>query len=189
MVSFFLALLLPAGAAVWLGAGGEVGASDGMVAVACPALACRHTRDCLSGARKAPDDGSFAEDSWQVLLLGVSRCPRNDPLGVWSVGGVGLGGLALYPELSVRGKGAWWTGLVASVGGGGGAVCVSISDGDAPSSPELTVGADRDAVDWYAPPPPGIILRGGANVSSPLGARYLQRHGGIKIPPAATRSP
>ena len=33
VVSFFLALLLPAGAAVWLGAGGEVGASDGMVAV------------------------------------------------------------------------------------------------------------------------------------------------------------
>ena len=29
VVSFFLALLLPAGAAVWLGAGGEVEASDG----------------------------------------------------------------------------------------------------------------------------------------------------------------
>ena len=34
VVSFFLALLLPAGAAVWIGAGREVGASDGMVAVA-----------------------------------------------------------------------------------------------------------------------------------------------------------
>ena len=34
MVSFFLALLLPEDAAVWIGAGGEVGASDGMVAVA-----------------------------------------------------------------------------------------------------------------------------------------------------------
>ena len=33
VVSFFLALLLPDGAAVWLGTGGEVGASDGMVAV------------------------------------------------------------------------------------------------------------------------------------------------------------
>ena len=32
--SFFLALIFPAGAAVWLGARGEVGASDGMVAVA-----------------------------------------------------------------------------------------------------------------------------------------------------------
>ena len=38
-------------------------------------------------------------------------------------------------------------GLVASVGGGGGAVCVSLSDGDALLSPELTVGADGDAVD------------------------------------------
>ena len=34
VVYFFLALLLPAGAAVWLGAGGEVEASDGIVAVA-----------------------------------------------------------------------------------------------------------------------------------------------------------
>ena len=34
VVSFFLALLISAGAAVWLGSGGEVGASDGMVAVA-----------------------------------------------------------------------------------------------------------------------------------------------------------
>ena len=34
VVYFFLALLLPAGAAVWLGARGEVGASNGMVAVA-----------------------------------------------------------------------------------------------------------------------------------------------------------
>ena len=34
MVSFFFALLFPVSAAVWLGAGGEVGASDGMIAVA-----------------------------------------------------------------------------------------------------------------------------------------------------------
>ena len=44
--------------------------------------------------------------------------------------------------------------------------------GDAPSSPELTVGADGDAVDWYAP----------RNVT-------YSRRGGIKVPPAATRSP
>ena len=50
-------------------------------------------------------------------------------------------------------------GRVASVGGGGGAVCVLLSNGDAPSSPELTVRADRDAVDWYAHPPPGIVLQ------------------------------
>ena len=59
--------------------------------------------------------------------------------------------LVLAPELSVRGEGACWTGLVASVGGGGGAVCVSLAKGDAQSSPELTVGADGDVVDWYAP--------------------------------------
>ena len=57
-------------------------------------------------------------------------------------------------------------GLVASVGGGVVAVCVLLSDGDAPPSPELTVGADGDALDWY-----------------------LQRRRGIKIPPAVTRSP
>ena len=33
VVSFFLALLIPASAAVWIGAGGEVGESDGKVAV------------------------------------------------------------------------------------------------------------------------------------------------------------
>ena len=33
VVSFFLTLLLTAGAAVWLGTGGEVGASDGVVAI------------------------------------------------------------------------------------------------------------------------------------------------------------
>ena len=52
-------------------------------------------------------------------------------------------------------------GLVASVGGGGGAVCALISDGDAPSSLELTIRADGDVVDWYDPSPPGIVLQGG----------------------------
>ena len=71
-----------------------------------------------------------------------------------SVGGVERGrsgasceGLASSSESLVRGEGVWWTGMVASVGGGGGAVCVLLSDGDDPSSPELTVGADGDAVD------------------------------------------
>ena len=67
----------------------------------------------------------------------------------------------MSPELSVRVEGLGCTGIVVSVGGGMGAVCVSLSDGDAPSSPELTVGADGDAVDWTPPPPPGIVLRGG----------------------------
>ena len=65
--------------------------------------------------------------------------------------GAVLEGFALAPELFVGGKGACWTGLVASVGGGGGAVCVSLAGGDAPSSPELTVGDNGDAVDRYAP--------------------------------------
>ena len=56
--------------------------------------------------------------------------------------GAVLEGLVSAPELSVEGEGAFWTGLVAYVGGGGGAVCVSLAEGDAPSSPELTVGAD-----------------------------------------------
>ena len=43
------------------------------------------------------------------------------------------------------------TGLVAYVGGGGFAVCGLLTEGDTPSSPELTVGADGDAVDWNAP--------------------------------------
>ena len=64
MVSFFFALLYPAGAAVWLGAGGEVGASDGMIAVVMfrvrwrfvvPEIFCRGqgscgTVACLAGA-------------------------------------------------------------------------------------------------------------------------------------------
>ena len=43
---------------------------------------------------------------------------------------------------------------------------------DAPSSPELSVEDDGDAVDWNAP---RSVTYG--------------RRGGIKVPPAATRSP
>ena len=42
-------------------------------------------------------------------------------------------------------------GLVVSVGGGGGAVCVSLAGGDDPSSQESTVRSDGDVVYWYAP--------------------------------------
>ena len=186
-VSFFLALPFPASAAVWIGAGGEVGASDGMVSVVCPA------RDfvipgCLSGARKVPDYGSLAEAVWYVLL-GVSRCPRNDPSGAWRVGGVRLGGPASSLELSVVGEGAWRAGLVASMGGGVVTVYVSLSKGDAPLSPELTVGANEDAVDWTIFPPLEYSSGEGQTFGSPLVARYLQRRRGIKIPPAATLSP
>ena len=65
--------------------------------------------------------------------------------------GAVLEGLMLAPELSIGGEGACWTGLVASVVGGRGAICVSLAKGDAPLSPELSVGADGDAVYWYAP--------------------------------------
>ena len=85
-------------------------------------------RECSSGAKKVFDYGSLAEAVWYVLFL-VLRRPRNDPLGAWSVGGVSLGGLASSLELSVGGEGACWTGLVASVGGGMVAVCVSLSEG------------------------------------------------------------
>ena len=58
VVSFFFALLLPAGVAVWLGAGGDVGASDGMITVAMSrVLVCRRPRDCLPGAREPCDGG------------------------------------------------------------------------------------------------------------------------------------
>ena len=88
---------------------------------------CR-PRECLSGAKKIFDCGLLAEAVWYVLLL-VSRRPRNDPSGAWSVGGVRLGGLASSPELSVGGEGVCWTGLVASVGGGVVAICVMLSEG------------------------------------------------------------
>ena len=56
MVYFFLALLLSAGGAMWLGARGEVGASDGIIAVAMSrVLACRCPRDFLSGAMELCD--------------------------------------------------------------------------------------------------------------------------------------
>ena len=55
----------------------------------------------------------------------------------------GTGGV--YPRIIRQG-----TGLVASVGGGRFAVCDTLAKGDAPLSPELTVGADGDAVEWNA---------------------------------------
>ena len=81
MVSFFFALISPAGAAMWLGAGGEVGASDGMINVAVSGvLAFRHPRDCSSGARELCDGGYLDEGlGADSLVLGVSHFPRNDP--------------------------------------------------------------------------------------------------------------
>ena len=109
--------------------------------------------------------------------------------------GAVLEDLALALELSVGGKGACWTGLFLRVSrwprnyplgakervgqgwlrlwGVAGAPSVYRSPkGDAPSSHELTVRADRDVVDWY----------------TPRSVTY-SRCGVIKVPPAATRSP
>ena len=132
----------------------------------------------MSGAKKAPDYGLLAEAVWYVLL-GVLRRPRNDPSGTWSVRKVGLGGLASSPELSVGGEGMWRTGLVASMGRGVVAVCVSLSEGNAPLSPELTVGANGDVVDWTLLPPLEYSSGGGRTLGSPSVALYLQRRGGI----------
>ena len=102
MISFFLALLLPAGAAVWLGAGGEVGASNGMVAVAMyRVLACRHPWDFSLGARELCDGGWLGRGLVaDTLVLEVSRRHRNDPLGAMERGrsGASREGLALSPE-------------------------------------------------------------------------------------------
>ena len=57
------------------------------------------------GVKEGPDYGLLAEAVWYVLL-GVSRRPRNDPLGAWSVWEVRLGGLASSSELSIGGEGA-----------------------------------------------------------------------------------
>ena len=136
-LSFLFALSFPAGAAVWLGAGGEVGASEGMVAVVFPEWVLCRPWECSSGAKK-----SLTKAGGSVLLL-VSRRPRNDPSGAWSVGGVRLGGLVSSPELSVGGEGAW-AGLVASVGGWRVCRLCSISDGtlrcprNSPSGPMET---------------------------------------------------
>ena len=99
-LSFFFEISFPAGAAVWPGAGGEVGASEGMVAVVFPEWDFCRPRECSSGEKK-----SLTKSGGSLHLL-VSRGPRNDPSGAWSVGGVGLGGLASSPELSAGGKGA-----------------------------------------------------------------------------------
>ena len=64
--------------------------------------------------------------------MGVSRCPRNYQLGARERGGRDW--LCLW-------------------GGGVVAVYVSLSEGDAPLSPELTIGANGDAVDWTLIPP------------------------------------
>ena len=102
MVSFFLALILPASAAVWLGAGGEVGASAGMIAVkASRVLVCRCPRFYSSGAMEICDSGWLDKGLVaDTLVLEVLRRPRNDLLGAMERrrGGASCEGLASSPE-------------------------------------------------------------------------------------------
>ena len=84
-----------------------------------------------------------------TLVLEVSRCLRNYPLGAMERGrgGASCEGLALSQNDPSGAKDRGTRGWLHLWGGGGGAVCVCLSDGDAPSSPELTSGEDGDAVD------------------------------------------
>ena len=97
------------------------------------------------GGKERASDGPRNDPSGEKERCGRDWwCwPRNDPSGAKSVSG-GTGGV--YPRIILQG-----IGMVASVGGGGFAVCDTLVEGDAPSSPELTVGADGYAVDWNAP--------------------------------------
>ena len=103
------------------------------------------------------------------ILEGLASAPE---LSVWGKGACRTGMVASTPELSVGGEGACWTGLVASVGVTGVPSVYRSPKGDAPLSPELTVGADGDAVEWNAP----------------RSVTYSRRRG-IKVPPATTRYP
>ena len=75
VVSFLFSLPSPSGTAVWIGAGGEVGASDGMIAVAMshvwwrfvvPGIVRRGRGICGTVASLAGASG------WDDLFLGVS---------------------------------------------------------------------------------------------------------------------
>ena len=79
---------------------------------------------------------------------------------------MGLGGLALSPELSVGGEGAW-TGLVASVGGGAFAVCVRSPMGRS-VVPGINRRGQRRRGGLDVPPPPGIVLSGGGQTLEKL---------------------
>ena len=145
----------------------------------------------LEGLMSAPELSAEGEGAcWTGLFLRVSRRPRNYPSGACRTGLV-----ASTPELSVGGEGACRTrlflrvsrrprnypsGAKERVGRGwlrlwgveGAPSVYRPPKGDATLAPELTAGADGDAVDWYAP----------------RSVTYSRR-GGIKVPPAATRSP
>ena len=90
MVSFLLALPSPVGAAVWLGARGEVGVSNGMIDVAMsrvwwrfvvPRIVCQGQGSCVTVASLVGGSGRDA------LVLRVLCRPWNDPPGAMERGG------------------------------------------------------------------------------------------------------
>ena len=119
----------------------------------------RRPRNYLSGTRERV--GRYWLRRPRNYLLGAKervgrdwlRWTRNYPSGAKSVSD---GAGCVDPGNIRRG-----TGLVATVGGGGFAVCGSLAEGEAPSSPEVTVGADGDTVDWNAPRSVTYGRRGG----------------------------
>ena len=92
VVSFLFALPSLAGAAVWLGDGGEVEASNDMIAVAMsrvrwhfvvPGIVRRGRGRCRAVASLARASGQ------DTLVLRVLCRPRNDPPGAMEHGGQG----------------------------------------------------------------------------------------------------
>ena len=101
VVSLFFTLLSPAGAAVWLGASGEVGESDGMVAVAMSGVRWRFVvpRIVRKGRGRCLRVASLMRASGQMLWSwGYRVVPGMISRGQWNVGvGASLEGLASSP--------------------------------------------------------------------------------------------
>ena len=92
MVSFLFSLPSPAGSALWLGAGGEVGASDSMIAVAMSCVRWRFVvpRIVRQGRGSCVTAASLVGASGRNdLVLRVLLCLRNDPSGAMERGGRG----------------------------------------------------------------------------------------------------
>ena len=136
----------------------------------------RRPRNYPSGAKERVRQGlsrwprNYPSGAKERVGRDLLRWPRNYPSRAKEL--VGRGGLRRpwnYPSGEKERVGRGWLRLL---GVAEAPYVDRLPKGDAPSSPELTIGADRDAVDWNAP---WSVTYG--------------RRGGIKVPPAATRSP